>query len=441
MTNNGIQPDAGITAITVQGFKSLYDETRVEIRPLTILAGANSSGKSSTMQPLLLLKQTLEAPYDPGPLQLDGPILHFSAVEQFLSKTSTEERAEAFKVSLELHGARSLTDEFRRSAEHGLDLAEMRYHNGAQGFVLRSGMSREAAALAIPPSLRGIFGGREAEGWHWEVDRFRCFFGLRIIADGQEAYDHLVRITRPFEEVVLKLVHVPALPRSAQRSFPIAAIGSQLPGAFEHYVGSLVNDWQAKGDARQQLLCAALEKLGLTGQIQARQIDATQVEVLIGRLPKRGRSSNHDFVNIADAGSGVRQILPVLVALLVAEPGQMVYLEEPEQNLHPRAEWLLAEVLADAANRGVQVVVETHSSLLLFGVEALVAEGKLGPQLVKLHWFSRDKNGATKVTLGELDGAGTFGEWPEDFGDVEMEAQGRFLDASGAVQWKQAGAG
>ena len=58
-------PNKGITAISVQGFKSLAKESRIEICPLTILAGANSSGKSSIMQPLLLMKQTLEASHDP----------------------------------------------------------------------------------------------------------------------------------------------------------------------------------------------------------------------------------------------------------------------------------------------------------------------------------------------------------------------------------------
>jgi len=59
----------GISAITVSGFKSLSRPTRIELRPLTILAGANSPGKSSIVQPLLLLKQTLEATYDPGGLR------------------------------------------------------------------------------------------------------------------------------------------------------------------------------------------------------------------------------------------------------------------------------------------------------------------------------------------------------------------------------------
>src|SRR5882724_9979062 len=77
-------PEAPLTAITLRGFKSFQDETRIEIRPLTLLAGANSSGKSSAIQPLLLLKQTLEAEYDPGPLLLDGPNIKFTAMEQTL---------------------------------------------------------------------------------------------------------------------------------------------------------------------------------------------------------------------------------------------------------------------------------------------------------------------------------------------------------------------
>ena len=77
----------GITAISVRGFKSLAEESRIEIRPFTILAGANSSGKSSMMQPLLLMKQTLEASYDPGPLLLDGPNAKFTSVDQTLKDT------------------------------------------------------------------------------------------------------------------------------------------------------------------------------------------------------------------------------------------------------------------------------------------------------------------------------------------------------------------
>jgi predicted ATPase len=67
---NGIgptEPMTRITSLSIEGFKSIDVELNLELRPLTTLAGANCSGKSSALQPLLLLKQTLEAPYDPGP--------------------------------------------------------------------------------------------------------------------------------------------------------------------------------------------------------------------------------------------------------------------------------------------------------------------------------------------------------------------------------------
>jgi predicted ATP-dependent endonuclease of OLD family len=62
----------GIIKISVSGYKSIYQEQAIDIAPLTLLAGANSSGKSSMLQPLLLLKQTLEARYNPVPLLLEG---------------------------------------------------------------------------------------------------------------------------------------------------------------------------------------------------------------------------------------------------------------------------------------------------------------------------------------------------------------------------------
>jgi len=82
------EPVQGITEIAVCGYKSIYEECQIEVRSLTIIAGAHSSGKSSIMQPLLLMKQTLEAPYDPGGLKLDGPNVKFTSAEQVLSKLS-----------------------------------------------------------------------------------------------------------------------------------------------------------------------------------------------------------------------------------------------------------------------------------------------------------------------------------------------------------------
>jgi hypothetical protein len=45
-----------------------------------------------------------------------------------------------------------------------------------------------------------------------------------------------------------------------------------------------------------------------------------------------------------------------------------------------------------------------------------------------LHWFQRDARGATKATSGELDQLGAYGDWPEDFGEVEAAVDNRYLD-------------
>jgi predicted ATPase len=121
--------------------------------------------------------------------------------------------------------------------------------------------------------------------------------------------------------------------------------------------------------------------------------------------------------------------------LLVAEPGQLVYIEQPEIHLHPRAQVALAEIFAEAAARGVRVVVETHSELFLMGIQALVAEDKLDPNAVKLHWFTRQADGSSKVTSADLDEMGAFGDWPEDFGSTSLGMTNRYLSAAEAKLW------
>ena len=86
----------GITKIAVSGFKSLANDCEIDIHPLTILAGANSSGKSSIMQPLLMLKQTLEAPYDPGPLLIEGPNVQFTSAEAIFVQISQQRKDRSF---------------------------------------------------------------------------------------------------------------------------------------------------------------------------------------------------------------------------------------------------------------------------------------------------------------------------------------------------------
>lgn len=414
----------GIAALNVRGFKSLWGETHIETRPLTILAGANSSGKTSVMQPLLLLKQTLEAPYDPGPLLLDGPNVRFTSTKQMFSTASNTSTAEWIEIGLDLSDSRRVTSRYRLGEPSGIRLMETRYDGGVTDCTFRDGMSGSEIMDQLEPRLGPwLRSPSDREQIEFRVARNRCFLVAEAGLTMTFAY------ADEFIAVIHSIIHVRGLRGNPARTYKTTAVGDAYAGTFENYVASVIHQWQDLGDDRPHDLGRQMDALQLGGAVTAHPIDDTQVELRVARLVGRDRDrAIGDTVSIADVGFGVSQSLPVIVALLAAKPEQLVFIEQPEIHLHPRAQFAMAKVLADAANRGVRVVAETHSSLLLMGVQAAVAEGYLAPELVKLHWFQRDDDGATHVTSADLDADGAFGEWPEDFGLVELEAESRYLD-------------
>ena len=434
--------DKGITAISVQGFKSLANESPIEIRPLTILSGANSSGKSSIIQPLLLMKQTLEASYDPGPLLLNGPNVNFTSVNQFISRMQKDSNSQEFSVAIEnIEYDFILKNVFSVPKNQALEIREMIIKKDKRSLHLRSDQSSEHLKNAIS-EFRSVKIKWPKE--ELKVARDWCFLDVDF-----ESFDNIERFGLPtsqetavarvllssiglfssiISECLYAIIHVPGLRGNPERVYPKTAIGPDFPGTFEHYVATIIADWQQKEDDRVKRLENMLIALGLTWKIFAKVVNDAQIELQVGRLSQA--TSADDLVSIADVGFGVSQALPVLVALLVAKPGQLVYLEQPELHLHPRAQYALAKILAETATRGVKLVVETHSALLLRMVQTLVAQRDLDPDLVKLHWFSRsDEDGTTSIQSADLSKKGAFGDWPVDFGDVELKAEGTYLDA------------
>ena len=425
----------GITKITVTGFKSLVEEWTIDIRPLTLLAGANSSGKSSIMQPLLMLKQTLEAPYDPGPLLIDGPNVQFTEATQFLSALPNGKRTDRFQIQIQIHKSNvsnsnvsNIVRTTFRKGKNGIEIVEMTKEN------LGPDQALSTKPLTLYPEMSSeeikSLGNQDSAFKNFDiVKRSRCFLYF-----GSQYSSGFYEVTYGLGAYIFNTIHLPGLRGNPERTYKPASTGPRYPGTFENYVASIIHEWQETGDERLKTLADALYALGLTGQVGTKKIGDTRIELQVARLAlppaSGGGRGGTDMVSIADVGFGVSQVLPVLVALIVAEPGRLVYLEQPELHLHPRAQVALAQVLADAAKRGVRVVVETHSSLLLLAVQTLVAEGSLPPELVKLHWFTRDENGATKIDTADLDEAGAYGDWPEDFDDVDLKAQSRYIKAA-----------
>jgi predicted ATPase len=228
---------------------------------------------------------------------------------------------------------------------------------------------------------------------------------------------------------IRRLILVPGLRGDQLRKWYLTDVPATniFEGPFESYVPCLIDFWQqsiSRGPINE--LNTALRFLELASSVGTRRLNESQIEM---RVPRTFTSDGNDFVNVADVGLAVSAALPVLVALINAAPGQLVYIEHPELHLHPRAQWRMAQLLAQAAKRDIRLVIETHSSLLLQGILTCVAKDEIAKDKVALHWFSRDERGVTRVKMADLDERGRIGDWPSDFDDVEMRASNEYLDA------------
>lgn len=123
---------------------------------------------------------------------------------------------------------------------------------------------------------------------------------------------------------------------------------------------------------------------------------------------------------LTDVGFGVSQVLPALVLLYYVPEGSTVLMEQPEIHLHPSVQSGLADVILTVARtRNVQVIVESHSEHLLRRFQRRVAEGEMAPDDVKLYFTSMAKGSAQLHSL-ELNEFGEVQNWPENFFGDEL---------------------
>jgi hypothetical protein len=412
----------------LRNFKSLHRWTDITFADLTVLAGTNSGGKSAVMQPLLLMKQTLESPYDPGPLLLDGPHVSLHRADHVLSRgKSAKSSASFFEIAfLGTGGQETLCARYSRDPNQAFRMHSMVITRDGQRFVFKEGAAPDNISDFLLDDFP-IHLMKESDGDDWSVTRDRCFLNLSLSRDGMRYFE--MPIASRLVHTIRRMIHLPGLRGNPERAYKATAVESTYPGLFQDYIASIILSWEREGDGRLQALGRDMKKLGLTWKIHAEPVNDTRVSLRVGRVPSGQQGGAWDLVDISDVGLGVSQTLPVLVALHAATVGQMVYIEQPELHLHPRAQWHLAEVMVEAVARGLRLVIETHSSVLLRGLQTHIARGELDKSALALHWFSRDSNGFTKVSTGLVDAHGAFTDWPEDLDDAAFEADTAYLNA------------
>ncbi len=415
---------------------------------ITGLFGTNSSGKTSILQFLLLLKQTKEATDRLLSLELNGDYVELGTIRDAIHRhdetrgietSVTFERAEdlvladpsAAKGGPPLASGRTLTLETGLVVEGKAALTtRLAYRLAGHEFTLR----RRAKGGEFELSHRGEAGDFRfvrTQGRAWGLpgpikgyafpDQARTYYqNAQFLSDLEAAYEKAI-------DGIFYLGPLRDFPKRDYlwaRSRP-ADVGRKGEKAIDAILAATESAEMRnlKPKARllpfQGMVAHWLRHLGLIHSFTVEEI-APGSNRWQAKILTREDSSE---VLLTDVGFGVSQVLPVITLLLYVAEGSTVILEQPEIHLHPLAQAALADVLIHAAtHRRVQVILESHSEHLLLRLQRRIAERSIGAKDVKLY-FCDIRRGASVLTPLAVDLLGRIDNWPEHFmGDAFGEA-------------------
>lgn len=419
-------------------FKS-WPEATLDFAPITGLFGTNSSGKTSILQFLLLLKQTKDATDRGLSLELNGPVVQLGTIRDAIHRHNEAVRLN-LEISFRLDETLALQDPTGRKTQSiasGRDItyaAEIAVHQKAPRadrlayaidgltFTLEPGKGKDREFdLKAAPDDRFRFVRTMGRPWglpgpikaYAFPDQARTYFqNAAFLADLESAY----------EAEMDRVYYLGPLREYPQRDYLWARsrptdVGRRGEKAIDAILaateaGEKLN-LQPKGRLLpfQKMVAHWLRELGLIHSFSVKEIKegTNRWQALV--VTREGGSE----VLLTDVGFGVSQVLPVVTLLLYVPEGSTVILEQPEIHLHPLAQANLADVIIYAARRRrVQVIVESHSEHLLLRLQRRMAEATLPTEDVKLY-FSDAPMGISRLIELDLDLFGNIGNWPQNF--------------------------
>lgn len=154
---------------------------------------------------------------------------------------------------------------------------------------------------------------------------------------------------------------------------------------------------------------------GVSPQIKV-MMETRSSELTFDFIEGRERSNSYKSINV---GFGITYVLPVVVALLTAEEGDVIVIENPEAHIHPAGQRMLGELIARTGAGGAQIFVETHSEHVVNGIRIAVKNQQISKDKVQVDFFYKDENDGYKHTYQclKVTETGKMSSWPKGFFD------------------------
>jgi predicted ATPase len=451
-----------IKQLQIRNFKSWSNTGQLQLAPLTGLFGANSSGKTSILQMLLMLKQTVESPDRKRVLNTGDDrslvdlgtffdLIHGHSRDASLDLLLSWNLPEHLQIEDPeqqdriLYDVDSLTFEAVIKEESGRAAVDRFCYSFSDE---RFGMSRKQATNA-KEQYELILAKRRAirfPGRPWPLPSpVKCYGFPDEVTGYFQNVGFLSSLVLQFEKLFARMAYLGPLREYPKRSYVWAgespedvgrkgelAIPALLASRAKQSLISL-----GKGKRRQTLeerIAYWLREMGMIHSFSLKAIAANRKDYEL-RVRKTPASPE---VLITDVGFGVSQILPVLVLCYYVPEGSIVVLEQPEIHLHPSVQAWLADVFIEVVNRrNVQIILESHSEHLLRRLQRRIAEKSIPTDRTGLY-FCRMDNATSTIEKLNVDLVGRITNWPEGFFGDEM---GELAAMTEAVMKRQAEAG
>jgi predicted ATPase len=458
-----------IEVINLKNYKCFKNATDVRIAPLTLLCGVNSSGKSSILKSLLMLKQSYENQESSNTMTFNGKYVKCGRFGEISTQSNNEPIT--FKVSYELKKPTRFTSNrhpVRKESRHDItafkNLNQVYRKFNADSFKVTTEITVEKSGSLIAIDDNILLEQK------MQVAAMRS--GVVIC----ESSIHMKKLPKQTSQYAIRIKNIPdsdteelipdVLLRDAAcyfENFNLVNVYSTdiepktqkvsvlLPGVYQifranalqfkniHYLTPLRGYPQ-----RSYLLDHETQDVGMSGEYTPYIIQKFKDKRVNGFFPpeddkikkvegkveldssiqrwmeylKLGHytiSKTDETVqlkvkryNVSNVGFGVSQVLPIIVSGLTENDGETLLLEQPEIHLHPSAQMNMADFLLSMAVNGKCVVVETHSDHIINRIVRRIMEDPSLHDMVKIYFVDQDDEGCSKVqgiTVDDVDGA------------------------------------
>ncbi len=418
-----------ITHIRMKNFKSWEDSGKVKLAPLTGFFGTNSSGKSSLLQMLLLLKQTADHP-DLNEVIFfghDSSLVNLGNFREVIHGHKAEEK-------LELEFGCTIQNPFTiKVSDEAIDLDSFIFET-AIGEENRSPVGKNICYTVGTDANHKII-WQNGEIYYRNPQNpgtnnylgnlsIKSFYGSSQ-AGTIRALEAVQGFSLAFEKLFLHTYYLGPTrvdPRrvygwSGSHPAHIRQWGDQTIGALlSARVRKLKTLHKEEEVPIEERVSYWLQEMDLAHSFSLDWVNegATTYEVRLEKSPVSAP------VTLVDMGYGLGQFLPVLVLCYYAPERSTLILEQPGIHLHPKVQSQLADLLIEVVNeRNLQILVESHSEHFLNRLQRRIAEEDITPDKTALY-FCRNDEGVSEIDRLEIDEFGNIANWPENFFGDEM---------------------